>query len=83
MILLPGDRKLYGKLPIIHIQYPYFITATKIGTHHDSNHKGGTYKNITNQNWILLDTCSTISSIRNKDLVHNIKPCDAGEELNK
>ena len=37
--------------------------------------------NIINPNWILLDTCSTISSIRNKSLVQNIQPCDAGEEL--
>ena len=37
--------------------------------------------NIINPNWILLDTCSTISSIRNKSLVQNIQPCDSGEEL--
>ena len=37
--------------------------------------------NIINPNWILLNTCSTTSSIRNKSLVQNIQPCDAGEEL--
>ena len=34
---------------------------------------------IINPNWILLDTCSTISSIRNKILVQDIQPCDVGE----
>ena len=37
--------------------------------------------NIINLNWILLDTCSTITSIRNKSLVQKIQPCDEGEEL--
>ena len=37
--------------------------------------------NIINPNWILLDTCSTISSMRNKSLVQNIQPCDRGEKL--
>ena len=37
--------------------------------------------NIINPNWILLDTCSTISSIRDKNIVQNIQPCDAVEEL--
>ena len=37
--------------------------------------------NIINPNWILLDTFSTISSIKNKNLVHKIKRCDAEEEL--
>ena len=37
--------------------------------------------NIINPNWILLNTCSTISYIRNNSLVQNIQPCDAGEEL--
>ena len=37
--------------------------------------------NIINPNWILLDTCPTISSIRNKSLLQNIQPCGAGEEI--
>ena len=37
--------------------------------------------NIINPKWNLLDTCSNISSIRNKNLVHNIQPYDAGEGL--
>ena len=37
--------------------------------------------NIINPNWILLDNFSAIIFIRNKNLVQNIQPCDAGEEL--
>ena len=36
--------------------------------------------NIINPNWILLDTSSTISPIRNNNLVHNIQPFDSGEK---
>ena len=28
-----------------------------------------------------MDTCSTISSIRNNNIVQSIQPCDAGQEL--
>ena len=34
-----------------------------------------------NPNWILLYTCSTISSFSNRDLFQDICACDAGEEL--
>ena len=37
--------------------------------------------NIIKPNWILLETCLTISSIRSKILVQNIQPCYAGKEL--
>ena len=37
--------------------------------------------NIINPKCILLETCSTISSIRNKNIVQDMQPCDAGEEL--
>ena len=39
-----------------------------------------TTTNITNPNWIFLNTCSTISYVRN-NIVKNIQPCDTGEEL--
>ena len=35
---------------------------------------------LINPNWILLDTLSTISSIRNNNVVNNIQPNDAGEK---
>ena len=41
-----------------------------------------TTTNIINPNCILLDTWLTISSVRNKNLVQSIQPCDAVEELN-
>ena len=34
-----------------------------------------------NPNWILLDTCYTISSVRNRYLVKDIRACGAGEEI--
>ena len=34
-----------------------------------------------NPNWLLLDTCSTVSAIKNPTLLTNIRPCRAGEEL--
>ena len=43
--------------------------------------KEATTTNIINPKWILLDTCSTISSIRNKSIFQNIQPYGAGEEL--
>ena len=36
---------------------------------------------IVNNNWILLNTCSTIISVSNRDLVHGIRTCEAGKEL--
>ena len=36
---------------------------------------------IIKLNWLLLYTCSTISSINNEYLVKDIHVCDAGEEL--
>ena len=43
--------------------------------------KGSPTTYIINPNWILLENCLNISSIRNNSLVQNIQPCDAGEEL--
>ena len=34
-----------------------------------------------NPNWILLDTCSTVSVYCNEHLVHNLKPCQPHQEL--
>ena len=34
-----------------------------------------------NSNWILLDSCSTVSVYKNKNLVNNIKACGKNEEL--
>ena len=36
---------------------------------------------IINNNWIMWDTWSTISSVRNRNLVQDIHACDAGGEL--
>ena len=72
--------KLCRKLPIINVQHPHWNTVTTSGPHHDPNHKGGTRNNIINPNCILLETCSTISSTRNKSLVQNFQPCYVGEE---
>ena len=47
----------------------------------NQNRKEAPTTNIINTNWILLDTCSTTSSIRTKNLVYSIHPCDAGEAL--
>ena len=45
-------------------------TATKISS-----------TDIINTNWILLDTCYTISSVIKSDLVQDIFICDSGKEL--
>ena len=45
------------------------------------NQKDAPTTNIINPNWILLETCSTISPIRNKNIFLNIQPCDTWEEL--
>ena len=34
-----------------------------------------------NPNWVLLDTCSTVSVYCNPQLVHNITPCEPHQEL--
>ena len=36
---------------------------------------------LINKNWLLLDTCSTISVCCNPNLVNNIKPCPPGHEV--
>ena len=36
---------------------------------------------VINPNYLLLDTCYTISSITNEDFVKDICACDAGKEL--
>ena len=36
---------------------------------------------IINQNWLLLDTYSIISSINNENLVKETHACDSGEEI--
>ena len=40
-----------------------------------------TSNDIIDPDWILLDICSIISSIRNRDLVQDICAYDAGKEL--
>ena len=57
------------------------IQSLQVGLTMTQTTKEEPKNNIINQNWILLDTCSTISSIRNKSLVQNIHPCDVGKEL--
>ena len=34
-----------------------------------------------NPNWILLDTCSTVSVFCNRKLIHDIQPCEPNQEL--
>ena len=36
---------------------------------------------VSNREWILLNTCSTVSVICNPDLVSNIKPCKQGDGI--
>ena len=81
MLSLPGYRISCGKFPIINGQHPHWNTALQVGLTMSQTTKEAPTTNIINPNWILLDTCSTISSIRNKSLVQNIQPCDSGEEL--
>ena len=81
MLLLWGERTLCRKLYIINIQHLHWIKITTSGNHHDPNKMDAPTTNIMNSNWILLETCSTISYIRNKNLVQNIQTCDAGEEI--
>ena len=52
-----------------------------VGTTMDQTMKYEPTTNIIDTNFILLYACSTISHIRNKNIVQNIQHCDAGEEL--
>ena len=74
MIFLPGDSTLCGKFPIINSQHPHWITVTTSGNHHDPTTKEETITNTINPKWMLLDTCSTISSNRKNNIFKASKP---------
>ena len=81
MLLLPGYGTLCGKFPSSTANTRTGTQSLQVGLTMTQTTKEAPTTNIINPNWILLDTCSTISSIRNKSLVQNIQPCDTVEEL--
>ena len=52
----------------VKLQFAQFILNQSEGAH-------------INPNWLLLDTCSTVSVVCNLVIVTNIRPCNNGEDL--
>ena len=80
MLSLPGNRTLCRKFAIISIQHLRWIEITTGGLSTNQTMKDEPATNIINPNWILLDTCSTIISIR-ENIFRRIQPCDVEEEI--
>ena len=68
-------------LPLAVSKTHPWLQSLQVGLTMTQTMKDEPTTNSINPNWILFDTCSTISSIGNKNIVQNIQPCDAGDEL--
>ena len=60
--------------PSQHLQCALCLTQTQ-------TEKPSTQQHTVNLNWLLLDSCSTVSSIKNKDFLVDIKPCKRRDEM--